>query len=207
MTPSRYTACIGRRAVYDVRKVAGSTANKRSDVLGAGSNIQRGAVACGRIDIDFRPLVIDIIGNAADDGSVGGDILQRHIDLLTRVSRDGPLIAGSAARRVPRVLKVVQVCEIAGASGEKFCGDRAAGLQCSVTEKILFDGSRLGGDDGRIACSGRKALLNLRHRLLGGGICEHLGPNLCTVVARGGLLRAGAGEKRGDDRGQQHNHE
>ena len=137
----------------------------------------------------------------------GGHIFHEHIDPLARVSRDGPLIAGSAARRVPRVLKVVQVCEIAGASGEKFCGDRAAGLQCSVTEKILFDGSGLRGDDCRITCSDRKPLLDFRHGLLGGGSCEHLGLDFRGVVARGGLLRAGAGEKRGDDRGQQHNHE
>ncbi len=42
---------------------------------------------------------------------------------------------------------------------------------------------------------------------MGGAICEHLGPNLCTVIARGDLLCAGTGEERGHYRGQQHNHE
>ena len=42
---------------------------------------------------------------------------------------------------------------------------------------------------------------------MGGAICEHLGLNLRGVVARGLKLRAGGREKRGDDRGQQHNHE
>ena len=108
-------------------------------------------------------------------------------------------------------MKVVQVCQIAGASGEKFCGDRAAGLQCSVTEKILFDCSGLRGEDGceisSAICGGVEPQLNFRHGQLGGGSCEHLGLNLRCVVACGDLLRAGAGEKRGDDRGQQHNHE
>ena len=59
--------------------------------------------------------------------------------------------------------------------------------------------ARLCGDDGR-GIRRVKSQLNLRHRLLGGGSCEHLGLNLRRVVACGDLLRAGAGEKGGDDR-------
>ena len=182
MTPSRYTACIGRRAVYDVRKVAGSTANKRSDVLGAGSNIQRGAVACGRIDIDFRPLVIDIIGNAADDGSVGGDILQRHIDLLTRVSRDGPLIAGGGGVG-GGTLKVIEVgCSVGSDIArprKEFHGIlRGYGGADTAGKSELPNRSRLCGGDGRGRSINSEPLLDLRHGLLGGADGELLGHGL-----------------------------
>ena len=137
--------------------------------------------------------------------------MHRHINPLAGVSRNGPLIAGSTARRVPRILYVVQVCEIAGAATDKFCGDRAVGLQCSVAEKILFDGSRLGGEDGCEISSaisgGVEPLLDLRHGLLGGADGKLLGHGLCTVVARGGLLQAGGGEKRNRYCREQQNHE
>lgn len=171
-----FACCVTTCAVNgigEIRRVVST--NERSDVLRARTDIQRGAVACSRIDIELRSLVIHIVGDPADESSVGGDILHRHIDPLTRVSRDGPLIVGgiTGERRVAGgVSEVVQIAEIAGAAAEKFCGDRAVGLQCSVAEKILFDSSGLGGEDGGAISGaisgGVEAQLNLRHGLLGG---------------------------------------
>ena len=106
-------------------------------------------------------------------------------------------------------MKVVEVgCSVGGdiaRPGKEFLD--AIGGDGAARKYELPYRARLGGDDGRIACSDSKSLLNFRHRLLGGTAGELLRPGLGCVVARGSLLRTGTGEKRGDDRGQQHNHE
>ena len=105
-------------------------------------------------------------------------------------------------------MEIVHVRQSASVFGVKSGGITGA---VAIQKEILCDSPRLGGDNRGIISSGVprciKSLLNLRHRLLGGGSCEHLGLNLRCVIACGDLLCAGGREKRGDDRGEQHNHE
>ena len=77
----------------------------------------------------------------------------------------------------------------------------------SVFEEIFGDASRLTSDNCCTIPIAIKGRLQVRHRLLGGAAGELLGLGLRCVVARGGLLRAGGLEERGDDRGKQHDHE
>ena len=127
--------------------------------------------------------------------------MHRHIDPLARVSRDGPLIDGGVARRIPWILEVVEVGCAVGSDiarpRKEFLGGITGAV--AIQKEILRDPPWLCGDDGceisGAISGGVESLLNLRHRLLGGGSCEHLGLNLRGVVACGDLLCAGGREK------------
>ena len=107
--PKKEAPVLDRTGV--VRRSVNSLSESRG-LVGAGqggegerpraTDIKSSAIANGGIQVQFAALVVDIVGDAADRliDSIHGavNIFHVNIDLLARISRDSPLIAGGAAR-------------------------------------------------------------------------------------------------------------